>query len=760
MRKHPHSQFRRSSPRVFAAIGLCLVGAWLAMLSLAAPMPASFQPEIREGERVRPSEFRGDVRNLPRDVSSAQRNTFSRRPLEHDLPVPATKQVLPGVQPTTASTTGTSTQTVQGPLAPMPGPSTSFNGMNYNANGAGHPPDTVGDVGPNHFVQAVNTSVGIYDKATGAALATFTFDGLWSGAGTGTPCDTDHGGDPTVIYDPQHDRFIVADFSWADIQNGPYYECVAVSKTSDPVSGGWWRYAVRADDAAHPWFPDYPKMGIWPDGLYMTTNMFDCLDSVCGNANFKEARVYALNIDDLVNGATLRSVVADTNSSRYSLLPSNYRGTPPPAGRENLVVAESGNLYACEVYKFHVDYAVPSNSTFTGPINVSQTQYVGAADPVASSGNNIDTLSDRAMMQNQYRNFGGVESLWVNHTVGTTSASTPTGIQWAQIDVTGGNITTTPVQEQISNNGADGLSRFMGSLAVDHAGNVAVGYAAESVSVAPDVRYAGRLSTDPLNALPQTEVTMLPSVSRSVQTGNCGSSSCTRWGDYSAMTVDPTDDCTFWYTHMYYAAPGLNWITRIGSFKFSTCSAGPTPTPTPTPTPGATPTPTPTPTPAPTGPAVMLSPPPGSTLTSSSVTFQWSAGSATAYGLFVGSSPGSANIYASSQLSVRSVTVSNIPTDGRTIYVRLYSQVNGSWVYNSYTYRAFNASATPTPTPAPTPTPTATPTPTPSPTVTPTPTPTATPTPTPTATPTPTPTPTATPTPTPTPGSTVATPFI
>src|SRR5205807_9635387 len=125
MRKHPHSQFRRSSPRVFAAIGLCLVGAWLAMLSLAAPMPASLQPEIREGERVRPSEFRGDVRNLPQYVTSVQRNTFSRRPREHDLAVPATKQVLPGVQ-MPASAASTSTQTVQGPSAPMPAPATSF----------------------------------------------------------------------------------------------------------------------------------------------------------------------------------------------------------------------------------------------------------------------------------------------------------------------------------------------------------------------------------------------------------------------------------------------------------------------------------------------------------------------------------------------------------------------------------------------------------------------------------------------------------
>src|SRR5436305_6261127 len=125
---------------------------------------------------------------------------------------------------------------------------------------------------------------------------------------------------------------------------------------------------------------------------------------------------------------------------------------------------------------------------------------------------------------------------------------------------------------------------------------------------------------------------MLPSVARSVQRDNCCSSACTRWGDYSAMSFDPTDDCTFWYTNMYYAASGLNWVTRIGSFKFSTCSAGPTPTPTP----GGSPSPTPTPTPPPTGPAVMLNPTPGSTFTSSSVTFQWSSGSASAYGLMVG----------------------------------------------------------------------------------------------------------------------------
>ena len=282
-------------------------------------------------------------------------------------------------------------------------------------------------------------------------------------------------------------------------------------------------------------------MGIWPDGLYMSANMFDCLDFTCGSATAEGVRAYALNLSDLVSGAVLRSVVIDVTgaTTRFSLLPSNYRGTPPPAGRPNFFVAEATSTFAWEVFKFTPNYVTPASSTFTGPTNVSQASYTTAATvPQPAPGNNTDTLADRAMMQNQYRNIAGVESLWVNHTTGTASASTPTGVQWAQINVTGATINTTPVQEQIYNNGADGLNRFMGSLAVDRQGNMALGYTASSSSVAPDIRYVGRLAADPLNTLPQTEVTMLPGVTRSVQTGT------SRWGDYSAMSVDPVDDCT------------------------------------------------------------------------------------------------------------------------------------------------------------------------------------------------------------------------
>ena len=195
-----------------------------------------------------------------------------------------------------------------------------------------------------------------------------------------------------------------------------------------------------------------------------------------------------------------------------------------------------------------------------------------SAVPEPSPGNNAETLADRVMFLNQYRRINTSESLWVQHTVGTASTSTPTGIQWAQINVSGGVINTTPVQQQIFNNGSDGLNRFVGSLAVDRKGNAALGYSVSSASVAPDIRYVGRLAGDPLGQMTLSEATLLDGVTRSVQTGTCGGSTCTRWGDYSAMTVDPVDNCTFWYTNMYFPVQGGNWVTRIGSFKFPTCA--------------------------------------------------------------------------------------------------------------------------------------------------------------------------------------------
>jgi hypothetical protein len=513
----------------------------------ASPLARS---EIGHGPTVTPAVLTGDLRTR-HHVKAKEKDDFE--PEEPD--------------PVSAKFSGTPADAPPSVVSAAAAPLQSFDGLDQAGWGAGWPPDTVGDVGPNHYVQAVNTSFAVFSK-TGTRITALTFNTLWSGAGTGTACDSSNDGDPTVVYDPVGDRWIVADFAFANVNTGPYYECIAVSRTSDPVSGGWYLYAVRVDDAAHPWLGDYPKMGIWPDGLYMSANMFD----MATGGTYKEVRLWAFNRSDLESGVALRSVVVDLGTTTYfSLLPGNLRGTAPPVGSPEYLVDESQSLFAFDVWKFHVDYS-GSGSTLTAPISVGQTSYTVANPTVPSPGNALDSLRERLMMQAQYRNIGGSESLWVNHTV-RTSASGPTGIQWAQINVSGGSIQPTPVQQQIFGNvGSDGVHRWMGSLAVDAAGNMALGYSASSAGLNPDIRYSGRLAGDPAGTLPQGESSLLTGVSRGTQVGNCGGSTCVRWGDYSAMSVDP-DGCTFWYTTEYYATNGLNWQTRIGSFRLASCGA-------------------------------------------------------------------------------------------------------------------------------------------------------------------------------------------
>jgi hypothetical protein len=448
--------------------------------------------------------------------------------------------------------------------------------------GAGWPPDTNGDVGKNFYVETVNTAAAFYNKA-GVQQAAFTLNSLWSGAGTGTPCDTIHNGDPVALYDSLADRFFITDFSWSNLQDGPYYECVAVAKTSNPLTGGWWFYAILASDAGHPWLSDYPKMGIWPDGLYISYNMFDCTNATCSTSTYMEPRVQALPRTVLEAGGVPTILNADVGSTAYfTLVPSNMRGPTgsPPAGRENLLVSESGTLFAWEVWKFHADFVTPGLSTLTGPTTVSQTSYSVAPTTVPTSANSLDTLRERVMMQNQYTNFSGTESLWVNHTVRAGASTTPAGIQWAQINVNGGTINTTPVQQQLfgdtSGTTSNGTNRWMGSLAVDKSGNMALGYSAVTNATPtfgnPSIRYTGRLAGDALGTL-QGEATMITG-GGSQGAGSCSGGTCIRWGDYSAMTLDP-DGCTFWYTNEYYATTGGNWQTRIGSMTYAPNSCTP-----------------------------------------------------------------------------------------------------------------------------------------------------------------------------------------
>ena len=205
-----------------------------------------------------------------------------------------------------------------------------------------------------------------------------------------------------MLYDAQAGRWIITDFAWIS-SSGPYYECIAVSKTSDPVSGGWWFYAFPAHDT---YMNDYPKLGVWPDGIYMSANMFN------GNT-FAGVRVWALNRDDLYSGSTLRSVYFDVSSSYSSLLPSNLRGTAPPTGSPNFFTSvKSPNIMY--LWKFHVDWSSPGSSTFTGPTSLTVASFTWPCNSGLTracvpelGGEYVDSLGNRLMMQLQYRNIGG-----------------------------------------------------------------------------------------------------------------------------------------------------------------------------------------------------------------------------------------------------------------------------------------------------------------------------------------------------------------
>ncbi len=459
---------------------------------------------------------------------------------------------------------------IPAPRGPMPAPIASFDGLDFATFGAGHPPDTNGDVGPNHFIQTVNTAIGIYRKSDGVRLAGFTFNTFMSQGNFGNLCDTNNFGDPVVLYDTFEDRWIISDFAFSldassNVINPPgNFECIAVSKTGDPVSGGWNFYSINTTGG----LGDYPKLGVWPDGIYMSVNMF----AYAAGGSFQGVRVFAFNKAQMYAGVANAQVVQfNAPTSEFTLIPGNARlqaGTPPP-GRPNYFVSTSAFLNALSIYKFHVDWNRTSLSTFTGPdLPLAATSWPNATVPQAPSlgGNSLDTLGTRAMVQNQYTNIGGVESLWLTHTVrrgDTTGFAAP---RWYQVDVTGGAVAASlPQAATWDPDAANVIYRFIPSLAVDRAGNMALGYSTSNSTSKPAIKYAGRFASDPVNTLGQSEQVLIQGTG--TQTGNCGGSACTRWGDYAAMSLDP-DGCTFWLTSMYYAVDGLNDLTRIGSFKF------------------------------------------------------------------------------------------------------------------------------------------------------------------------------------------------
>jgi len=439
----------------------------------------------------------------------------------------------------------------------MPSPTLSFDGIAFpgvNCNCA--PPDTNGEVGLTQYVQIVNQGFQVFNKTTGATVfGPVDIGTLW--AGFGDPCENQGFGDPVVMYDQLADRWVISQFAGNYPTTPITDECIAVSTTSD-ATGSYNRYGFHLGSN----FFDYPHFGVWPDAYYMSMNIFNA----AGTA-YLGPQPFAFDRASMLTGGpgTFITTGITGGGTEDPYLPADLDGSTPPAnGAPNPFVEFPGSgVY--KVYRFHVDWGTPANSTFTLAGNPGAAAFTllcsttSSCVPQLGTGSRLDGLADRLMFRAAYRNFGDHEALVSNYTVSSSSVA---GVRWFELNhLTSG----TPTVVQESTYQPDTTWRWMGSIAMDQDQNMALGFSASSGAIHPQIRYTGRLASDPANTMGQGEATLFSGAGSQTGTSN-------RWGDYSDMTVDPVDDCTFWYTTEYYqTTTSFNWRTRIGNFTFPTC---------------------------------------------------------------------------------------------------------------------------------------------------------------------------------------------
>ena len=466
----------------------------------------------------------------------------------------------------------------------MPATSANFEGLsnqdNFNVFGFRvNPPDPDGDVGPNHYVEIINLVFGVYKKDGTLLLGPVDIGTLWSGFAI-NDC-TDPSGDPIVLHDQTADRWILSQFTTA----GPtYYNCVAVSQTSDPT-GAYYRYAFSSGLN----FPDYPKYGIYGDSYILTTREF-------GPTGEYGIGVYGLERQQMIKGnPKARSVAFFIDGNDPSLLPLVGDGLLPPdmdgAGKPANPVApivgtQDDNAFygatsdAINIWELIVTWTkgTPTASlTFAAQLPVDTFDSIFPCAPtsrdclpqpgITNPAQYLDILSyrQRPTWRLAYRKFSGYESLVTNQSVEASPGVA--GARWYEIRRVGNAYS---IHQQGTVAPGDGVHRWMGSIAMDHRGNAALGYSVvNGTDVYPGIRYTGRLTTDPLGTMPQGEGVV-------VNGSGVQRTTNSRWGDYTSMNVDPSDDCTFWYVNEYYTAAGeassvAGWQTRIASFKFPNC---------------------------------------------------------------------------------------------------------------------------------------------------------------------------------------------
>jgi hypothetical protein len=478
--------------------------------------------------------------------------------------------------------------------ATIPSPLLTFEGIsnqdNFNIYGFRvNPPDPVGDVGPNHYVEMVNLAFAVYDKQGNLLSGPTPIGDLWAGFAI-DDC-TDPSGDPIVLYDQLEDRWLLSQFTTRGLNDPslPFYNCVAISQTGDPT-GAYFRYAfvTTAPGTTTFFFPDYPKYGVWKKSYVLTSRDF-------GPTVEYGISVYALEKNKMIAGNPnaravhffLDSAVVPINLIGDGLLPADIDGTRQPLEAAAIPIIGTqdddgpygATFDALNIWDLSIHWqANPLASiTFRGSMPVAAFDSIFPCAPtsrdclpqpgITNPAQFLDILSyrQRPTWRLAYRNFGTYESLVTNQSV--EAAPGVAGVRWYEIRRNNGQYS---LFQQGTYNPADGVHRWMGSIAQDKNGNMALGYSVVNGStVFPGIRYTGRLKSDAAGQMTLGEATIIDGSGVQTTTNS-------RWGDYTSMNIDPADDCTFWYVNEYYTAAGqasspAGWQTRIGSFKLPGC---------------------------------------------------------------------------------------------------------------------------------------------------------------------------------------------
>ncbi len=483
-------------------------------------------------------------------------------------------------------------QIVPGDNVAMPSVDYGIEGLNQGANRTifnygVYPPDTNGVASRDYYIQTVNMTIGVWDLNKTNYFGTpgvlvygpAPMSRLWSG--TNSDCANADDGDPVVFWDDAAQRFVLTQFLISlNNYGGPYYECMAVSKTANPLDGFYlYQFETSATN-----MNDYPHFGVWSDGYYMSTNQFYLANSWAGQG------VAVFERDKMLAGdPAARIIYIDTALQCLDgtqpecvlggMLPTDVEGAMPAYGTPNYFMEFDDDAWGyspdqLQIWQMSTDWAAGS-ATFTPvtnlPVNSFDSMvcfnYSRNCIPQKDTTVKLDAISDRLMYRLQYRQFSDHNSLVLNHTINATPGVYPgvAGIRWYELRDSGSGFT---VAQQGDYAPADGVSRWMGSIAIDKDSNISLGFSTSSATMYPSISYVGRQAGDPTGLMGLGEYAMWNGFGSQTGTGH-------RWGDYSLMDVGP-DGCQFWYTNEYLrGTSAADWYTRIGTFHFGTCDGSP-----------------------------------------------------------------------------------------------------------------------------------------------------------------------------------------